>query len=141
MTTEPGHRPHRREGCLQPIDRVREAKPSKIAGCDNREKIEPDVGRGRAVRDDRLRRPLLKVVRRQPVFFRGNEGFKEAPRAAGDQSRKRLVFFVQKLSYGWSRLAHEVSDQWRKYPDDEERAYFRQCARLKTQREAKRGNR
>src|SRR4029078_9426330 len=68
------------------------------------------------------------------------ESCKETPDATLEHSRKCFVFFVQKLSFCWSWLAHEVSDQWRKYPDDEERAYLGQCARLKTQRESERGN-
>ncbi len=64
------------------------------------------------MRDDR-RRIFLKVVRRQPVVFGADEGFEEAPGAPRDQSRKLRVFRAQQFSFGGSRFADPVSNQWR----------------------------
>ena len=77
---------------------------------------------------DNWRWIFLVVVWWQPVIFGADKSFEEAPRATGDEPRKRIVFCVQKLSFGRSRFAHEVSDKRRKHPDDKERAHHRQCA-------------
>ena len=60
---EPLEAAHRRKGCLQPFDGIEAADPAEIARGDRRSQVEPDVGRRRAVGEDRFR-VLLQVVRR-----------------------------------------------------------------------------
>ncbi len=101
-----------RKGCkrqLLSFDQFERADVTEIARRVIAEEQQADVCRRSAMRDD-WRGIFLKVVGWDPVVFRAHKSFKEAPRAARDQPRKRRVFFVQKLSFRRSRLAYPVSN-------------------------------
>src|SRR5262245_18226975 len=94
----------------------------------------------RAMRNDG-RGIFLIVVWWEPVVISAAKSFEEAPRGPSDQPRKRPVFWVQSLSLWRSRLAHEMSNQRRENPDDEERFHHQKRARLEAEREANRNDR
>ena len=60
---------HGRQRGLQPFGRFQGAQPTKVAGNQGREQIEPDIGRRRPVGHDGLR-IFLKVIGWQRMVFR-----------------------------------------------------------------------
>ena len=77
------------QGCkrrLQALDDLQRSRPAEVARADGAQKIQADIRRRGAMRQDRVR-ILLKVVRRQHVICRGHERFEEAPGTARDEAQ------------------------------------------------------
>ena len=121
MAAKAGHRLHRGQRALQPVQRCGLGAPAHVARHGDRQQIEPDVGGRGAVCDHRHRR-FLKVVRRQVVVALGDEGFKIAPGAAGDQAQ-RGAFGGGQGGDGMGRggLADAVRNQRRGEPERQQR--------------------
>ena len=81
---------HRGECGLEPLQCVKRSQPAEIARGDDREEIQPQIGRRGAVGDDRFG-IFLKIVGRQHVVFRRDECFEEAPGAPRDQPQRQGV--------------------------------------------------
>src|SRR3989442_3489549 len=73
----------RRKRELLPLDEFEQANVTKVVRGNSRQKKQTHVGGRRTMRDHR-ERILLKIVGRQPVIFRADEGFKKAPGATRD---------------------------------------------------------
>ncbi len=103
------------------IQRFAEADPAEIARGDDRQQIDADIGRRRALRDDG-RRVFLEIVRREMVVFLIGELGEVTPGPARIAAQVRLVgrkHFQRVLRLG--RTADEPGDQRRGKPDDGER--------------------
>ena len=72
---------------LEPLDHLERPDPAEVARGEDRQQVEPDVRRRRAVGDDGLG-VLLEVVGRQRVVVRADEGLEEPPRAAADEPER-----------------------------------------------------
>ena len=95
---------HRGESGLRAANQAAGGEIAEVAGGKIREQGQPDVGGRRAGGDDGVGR-FLKVVRRQPVFFFGNEGFKVVPGLARNESKEGRLFVGQRRSGRFDGLA------------------------------------
>ena len=111
---------HRRKCFFEPIDRRREAQPAEIPRGKHGKKIEAQIGRRGAVRDDRVR-ILLIVVRRKHVVFRRHECFEEVPSAARREAQAFRLSVRQRAPVGTRRSAHPPGDGRRQHPGAEQR--------------------
>ncbi len=110
----------RAEGGLESLEHLDRADPGEVARRDRREKPEPDVGRGSAVGDDRLRF-LLKVVGRKVIVFGRHEGLEETKRAARREPEDALLSLRERLRLcRRRRQARLPGDPGRDDPEDEE---------------------
>ena len=77
---------HGHQSSLEPLRHVQNPDPAVVVGSHRAQEIETQVRRRGAVGFDRLR-VLLKIVRRKGMLLLVNEGFEEAPCAAGDEAQ------------------------------------------------------
>ena len=73
-----------------PVDGVGEADPAEIAGRDDGQQVDADIGRRGPRRHDRLR-GFLEIVRRQHVVLGRHEGLEIEPGAARHGAQPGLV--------------------------------------------------
>ena len=111
---------HRRQGRLQPLHGIERAQPAKVAGRHNGQQVEPEVGGRRSMGHDRFW-VFLKVVGREMVVLRHDEGIEEAPRAACDQPQRPRI---GNRARRWTRqrrwTAGPLRDDRRQHPQDHE---------------------
>ena len=81
VAAETRHTDHRRQRRLQALDGLARADPTEVAGADDGQQIQSEVGRRSAMGHLR-RRVFLKIVGRQPIVRRADEDLEEPPRAA-----------------------------------------------------------
>ena len=112
---------HGRQRRLESLDGVDGTEPAEIARGERRQQVEPDVGRRRAARNDRLR-VLLEIVGRQEVIIRPDEGLEEPPGAARRRAEDSGVPRRQdscRIHAQWP--AHPSRHQRRHSPEQDER--------------------
>ena len=95
---------HRAKGILGAFDQTAHRQITKVPGRQIGQQGEAHIG-GRGARGDHWDRHLLVIVRRQPVFLRGDEGIKKVPGPAGGASQKDELLIGQIGSPGFNRLA------------------------------------
>ena len=96
---------HLRKRRLQPVDHLRGADPAEVAGADDGEQIEADIGRRGPMGQDGVR-VLLEVVGRQHVICGGDETLEEAPCQPGGLAQDlRLRTGDRRALAGQPRLA------------------------------------
>ena len=78
---------HGRQRGFQSFARFQGAQPTKVAGDQGREQIEPYIGRRRPVGHDGLR-IFLKVIRWQRMVFRRHKCLEEPPGPARNQPER-----------------------------------------------------
>ena len=123
------HRAHRGKCGLQPVGGLDQADPAEVDRRDNRQQIQPKIGRRRAMRDHR-RRIFLEIVRRQIVVGSRDKGLKEAPGAAGDQPQVLGILLVERRAERFRpRQADPARDQWGDQPQQQQRCGHQQMRR------------
>src|SRR5580692_11820616 len=108
------------EGVLCASDEAAERKKAQIPGGQIGQEGQSYV-RGRSPRSDGRGRNFLKVVWRQPVLLRIDEGLEEIPRLAGSASEKSQLFGRQIQSLGFNGLTDPPGDPWSGEPDAKNR--------------------
>ncbi len=92
-----GHARHGFERGFQPLDGLQRTDPAEVAGAGRRQKIQAEIGGRGPVGDHRLGQ-FLKIVRREHVLQRGDEGLEKAPGLARDQAQRAGVALGQRLT-------------------------------------------
>ena len=82
MTAMPLHGVHGAQGVGGPFDQFAGRNIAEVAGREAGQQGEPHIGGGGAVRHHRVR-VLLKVVGRQPMILRADEGLEKGPGFSG----------------------------------------------------------
>src|ERR1019366_9137315 len=75
---------------LQTLDHLGDTQPPELARGGDREQIQTDIGRRRAVTDNRLGN-FLKIVRREMMLRGGDERLKKSPGFTGDEPEQLAV--------------------------------------------------
>ena len=113
MSAEALQPAHRRERRLEPIDRPVGSDPAEIARADDGKEIEAEIGRRRPMRD-RRRRIVLKIVGRQHVVGRRDEGLEEPPGAARGSPERLGVGVGHRQLSGRSRRQTDAARDGRR---------------------------
>ena len=112
---------HGRQRGFQPLNGLHGAQPPEITRGNRGEKIQPHIGRRRAVGDDGFRL-FLKIIGRKRVIRGTNKRLEEAPRPACNQSKSPPIGRRQRRSPGKPRRqADPACDGRSGGPEKEER--------------------
>ncbi len=107
---------HALEGCFEPLHRVDGANPTEIAGGEDGEEIETDIGWRCPVGDNRLW-IFLKIVGRQMVVIRSDEDLEETPGSACNFAQRfRVRVGDRQMPHSRRRTARPSRDDGRKSP-------------------------